>query len=165
MKCKDIQKRLSAYQDGELKPKEQERVAKHLRGCRECQTELTKLGEVWQVLERLPEIQPEPDFYGQVIKKINVPYERLPLTGFQWVFQLFSASLAGCTLLIAGVLIGSFLGNFLAGSDIFPFQPTLPDKAPEAVEIVSFRVFDPVPPGTLGDGYIRMVSNTEMQKR
>jgi len=165
MKCKDIQKRLSAYQDGELKPKDQERVAKHLRDCQACQAESARLERVWQALEGLPEIHPDPDFYGQVIKKINEPYERRPLTGFQWVSQIFSASLAGCTLLIAGVLIGSFLGNFLAGSEIFPFQPTLPGKAPEAVEIVSFRAFDPVPPGTLGDGYIRMVSNTEMQNR
>jgi len=165
MKCKDIQKRLSAYQDGELKPKEQERIAKHLRDCRACQAEFARLERVWQVLEGLPEIQPDPDFYGQVIKKINVPYERRPLTGFQWVSQVFSTSLAGCTVLIAGVLIGSFLGNFLAGSDIFPFRPSMARKTLEAVEVVSFRVFDPVPPGTLGDGYIRMVSNREMQNR
>lgn len=165
MKCKDIQKRLSAYQDGELKGKETERVATHLRDCRSCQAEFARLERVWQALEGLPEMQPEPDFYGQVIKKINEPYEAHPLTGFQWVSQIFSASLAGCTLLIAGVLIGTYLGNFLAGSDLFSFRTTEAGRSPEAVEIVSFRAFDPVPPGTLGDGYIRMVSNTEMQNR
>jgi anti-sigma factor RsiW len=164
MKCQDVQKTLSPFQDGELKPKDQDQVAKHLQGCPACQEEFAKLERVWQALEGLPEIQPEPDFYGQLIKKINKPYEHRPLSGFREVFQLFS-SVAGCTLLIAGVLIGAFLGSFLAGSDLFSFRPTMAGKSPEAVEVVSFRVFDPVPPGTLGDGYMRMVSNTEIQHK
>lgn len=164
MKCKDIQRRLSAYQDGELKPKEQEKVARHLRDCRACQVEFARLERVWQALEGLPEIHPDLDFYGQLIKKINKPYEHRPLSGFQEVFQLFS-SVTGCTLLIAGVLVGAFLGNFLAGSDLFPFRPTMASKSPETIEVVSFRVFDPVPPATLGEGYMRMVSNTEIQHK
>jgi hypothetical protein len=67
----------------------------------------------------------------------------------------------GCTLLIAGVLIEPF-ENILAGSDLSRFgcQPA----TPEAVEGF-LPVFDPVPPGTLGDGYMRMVSNTEIQQK
>jgi len=164
MKCQDVQKKLSPFQDGELKPKDQNQVARHLQGCPACQEEFAKLERIWQALEGLPKIHPDPDFYGQLIKKINKPHEHRPLSGFQEVFQLFS-SVTGCTLLIAGVLIGAFLGNFLAGSDLFSFRPTMAGKSPEAVEVVSFRVFDPVPPGTLGDGYMRMVSNTEIQHK
>jgi len=164
MKCQDVQKKLSPFQDGELKPKDQDQVAKHLQGCPACQEEFAKLERVWQALERLPEIQPDPDFYGQLIKKINKPDEHRPLSGFQEVFHLFSP-LTVCTLLIAGVLIGTFLGNFLAGSDLFQFRPTLTENSPKAVEVVSFRAFDPVPPGTLGDGYMRLVSNTEVQHK
>ena len=164
MKCQDVQKKLSPFQDGELKPKDQDQVAKHLQGCPACQEEFARLERVWQALEGLPEIHPDPDFYGQLINKINKPYENRPLSGFREVFQLFS-SVTGCTLLIAGLLIGAFLGNFLAGSDLFQFRSTLTENSPKAVEVVSFRVFDPVPPGTLGDGYIRMVSNTEIQHK
>ena len=164
MKGQDVQKKLSPFQDGELKPKDQDQVAKHLQGCRACQGELARLEGVWQALEGLPEIHPNPEFYGQLIKKINESYERRPLPGLKGVFHLFS-SVTGCTLLIAGVLIGAFLGNFLAGSDLFPFRPTMASKSPETIEVVSFRVFDPVPPGTVGDGYIRMVSNTEIQHK
>jgi anti-sigma factor RsiW len=164
MKCKNIQKRLSAYQDGELKHKERELITRHLEVCPACQEEFRKLERVWQALEGLSEIQPTPDFYGQLIKKINKPHEHRPLSGFQEVFQLFS-SVTGCSLLVAGVLLGTFLGNVLTRSDLFPFRPTAAGKSPEAVEVVSFRVFDPVPPGTLGDGYIRLVSKTEIQNR
>ena len=164
MKGQDVQKKLSPFQDGELKPKDQDRVAKHLQGCQACQEEFAKLERVWQALEGLPEIHPDRDFYGQLIKKINEPYERRSLPGLKGVFQLFS-SLTVCILLIAGVLVGTFLGNFLAGNDLFQFRPTLTENSPKAVEVVSFRAFDPVPPGTLGDGYIRMVSNTEIQHK
>ena len=163
MKCKNIQKRLSAYQDGELKPKEQEIIARHLRDCRACQAEFARLERVWQALEGLPEIQPEPDFYGQVVKKINEPYEYRPLPGFRWLLQFAASPWVASTLVITGILIGSFLGNFLGGSGLFSFRTTVAGKSPEALEIISFRVFDPVPPGSLGDGYIRMVRNTGIQ--
>ncbi len=165
MKCKDIQKRLSAYQDGEITSKEREIIARHLRDCRACQVEFARLERVWQALEGLPEMQPEPDFYGQVIKKIHEPYDYRPLTGFQWLRQFVASPWVASTLVIAGILIGSFLGNFLAGGGLFSFRTTVAGKSPEALEIISFRVFDPVPPGSLGDGYIRMVSNTGIENR
>jgi anti-sigma factor RsiW len=162
MKCKDIQKRLSAYQDGELGPKERDLIDRHLKECKSCQGELVQLERIWLALEGLPEIRPEPDFYRQVVKKINASDERRPVVGFQGVYQLF-LSMGGCTLLITGILIGTFLGNYLAGSGLISFQSSPAGKIPEAVEVVSFRAFDPVPPGTLGDGYLRMVSNLESQ--
>ncbi len=164
MKCNEVQRRLSAYQDGEIKPAERERITNHLQVCRVCQAELAKLDGLWQALDGLPEIQPEPNFYGQIIRKINSSHERPSILDLRGVYQLFS-SMAGCTLLIGGILIGTFLGNFMAGSDLFPFPQTLAGRAQEAIEMVSFRAFDPVPPGTLGDGYIRMVSNTEIRNQ
>jgi anti-sigma factor RsiW len=162
MKCKDIQKRLSAYQDGELGPRERDLIAGHLKECQSCQGELAKLERAWRVLEGLPEIQPEPDFYRQVVRKINGSCEPRRFPWLKEVFQLFSP-MAACTLLVIGLLVGTFAGNYLAGSGLISFQSPQAGKISEAIEVVSFQAFDPVPPGTLGDGYLRIVSNMETQ--
>jgi anti-sigma factor RsiW len=163
MKCSQVQERLSAFQDGELNLQERERVSDHLESCPACRERYAEMEKVWQALGDFQEIHPEPGFYGQLVKKINGSYETRSPVGFQWLFQFFSSPWVASTLLLAGILIGTFLGNFLAGSDLFLFRPIMARKSLEAVEVVSFRVFDPVPPGTLGEGYLRMVRNTEVQ--
>jgi anti-sigma factor RsiW len=164
MRCKDIQKRLSAFQDGELGPRERDLIAGHLKECQSCQGELAKLERAWVALEGLPEIQPEPDFYRQVVRKINESYEPHHIPRLKEVFQVFSL-LAACTLLVMGLLVGTFVGNYLAGNGLISFQSSQAGKIPQAIEIVSFQAFDPVPPGTLGDGYLRIVSNMETQHK
>ncbi len=159
MQCQDILKKLSLYQDGELKPIEQEKVTEHLQNCRACLERYEEMERVWQTLGRAPEIDPGAEFYRQIINKINEPHERHPLPSRKRIFQLLASPLTTCTLLIAGLLIGTFLGIFLVGSNLFPFQPTLAGNSSEAVEVFSLRAFDPIPPGTLGDGYLRIVSN------
>jgi anti-sigma factor RsiW len=164
MRCKDIQKRLSAFQDGELGPGERDLIAGHLEECQSCKGELAKLERAWMALEGLPEIQPEPDFYRQVVRKINESYEPRRFPRLKEVFQVFSP-LAACTLLVMGLLVGTFVGNYLAGSGLISFQSPQAGKIPQAMEVVSFQAFDPVPPGTLGDGYLRIVSNMETQHK
>ena len=165
MKCSKVQKRLSAFQDGELSPQEQEIIREHLKSCSACRERYEEMEKVWQALGDLREITPEPGFYGQLVKKINEPYETPSPEGFQWLFQFFSSPWAASTLLIAGILIGTVLGNFLAGLPLIPFGPGMTNKPPEAVEIASLRVFDPLPPGTLGETYIRLAGNTEVHYR
>ena len=71
MKCRSVQKKLSAYQDGELKPLEQEEISRHLLSCRSCREEYEKLERVWQTLGGLEEIRPDPWFYRQLVTKIE----------------------------------------------------------------------------------------------
>ena len=163
MKCTQVQKRFSAYQDGELKPQDQERLSEHLESCPACRERYAEMEKVWQALGDFEEILPEPGFYGQVVRKINESYELRPSFRLEDLFQLFSP-LAACTVLAIGLLIGTFVGNYLAGSGFIPpFQSLQTGKISAAIEVVSFQAFDPVPPGTLGDGYLRTVSNMETQ--
>jgi anti-sigma factor RsiW len=161
MKCHQVQNRLSAFQDGELKPQEQEGVNKHLESCSACRERYVELEKIWQALGGFKEILPEPGFYEKLVKKINESNEaRFPME-FQWLFQFFSSPWATSTLLIAGILIGSFLGNILVKSDSFPFQQNRGghSQVAAAIEVFSLKAFDPIPPGTLGGRYLRMASH------
>ena len=158
MKCSQVQKRLSAFQDGELNPEEEERVSGHLETCSACRERYAEMEKVWQALGDFKEILPEPGFYRELVKKINESSETRFPAGFQWLFQFFSSPLATSALLIAGILIGTFLGNILAKSELFPFQQRQASYSQEAIEVFSLKVFDPIPPGTLADKYMRMAS-------
>jgi predicted anti-sigma-YlaC factor YlaD len=162
MKCPQVQKRLSAYQDGELKPQEEERVSEHLASCPACREQYTEMERVWQALGDFQEILPEPGFYGKVVREINESYEPRRFPRLKEVFQLFSP-LTACSLLVIGLLVGTFAGNYLAGTGLISFQSPQAGKISQAIEVVSFQAFDPIPPGTLGDGYLRIVSNMETQ--
>jgi len=158
MKCPQVQHRLSAFQDGELKPQDQERIRKHLESCSACRERYAEMEKVWQALGDFKEILPEPGFYGQLVKKINESNKARVPVGFQWFFQFFSSSWATLALLFVGILIGTFLGNTLAKSDLFPFQQIQAHHFQAASEVFSLKAFDPIPPGTLADKYMRMAS-------
>lgn len=163
MKCRSVQKKLSAYQDGELEPKEQERVRSHLLNCRACRNQFAELERVWQTLGGVEEIHPDPWFYRQVVGKIKEPHERGLLPNLQWVFQISRTPAIASIILIIGLLAGSYLGSILARCDLFPFQSS-PVSDSQGV-LTSVKAFDPAPPGTLAEGYLRMVSYKEKDSR
>jgi anti-sigma factor RsiW len=165
MKCRSVQKKLSAYQDRELEPKEQEQVRSHLLSCRDCREQFAELERVWKVVSQLEEIHPDPWFYSQLVRKIREPRERGFLPGLQWVFPILMRTPAFASILLAiGILAGAYLGSILARSDFFPFQPTQLTYSQEAF-LDSLKVFDPAPPGTLAHGYLQMVSYKENESR
>ena len=165
MKCSQVQERLSAFQDGELNPRERESISDHLKSCSACREQYAEMEKVWRALGDLREILPEPGFYGELVKKINESNETRSPVGFQWLFQSFSSPWAASTLLLAGILIGTFLGNILVKSDSFPFPRNRIAHSQAANEVFSLRAFDPIPPGTLGDKYLRMANYGEEGRR
>jgi len=159
MKCHSVQKKLSAYQDRELEPSEQEQVRNHLLSCRGCREQFAELERVWQTLGGLEEIHLDPWFYRQVVNRIKEPLEERLLPTRQHVFELFRTPVAVSIILIIGLLAGTYLGSILARCDLFPFQSN-PVSDSQGV-LTSMKVFDPAPPGTLAEGYFRMVSYKE----
>jgi len=164
MKCHSVQKKLSAYQDRELEPKEQEKVRSHLLSCRACREQFAELERVWQTLGGVEEIHPDPWFYRQVVGKIKEPHERGLLPGLQWVFQMLRAPAVASILLAIGILAGTYLGNILVQCDFLPFQSERSTYSQEAL-FDSLKAFESAPPGTLAHGYLQMVSDKESESR
>jgi predicted anti-sigma-YlaC factor YlaD len=163
MKCHSVQKKFSAYQDGELKPREQEEVSSHLLSCLSCREQYAEYERLWQTLGEMEVIHPDPWFYRQLVGKIKEPREQGLIPTLQHVFQLLRAPAIASIILIFGLLGGSYLGGIVARWDLFPFQNN-PLSNSEGV-FTSLKVFDPAPPGTLAEGYLRMVSYKENQSK
>ncbi len=161
MKYHSVQKKLSAYQDNELEPREEEQVRSHLLGCRACREQYAEIERVWKIVGQVEEIHPDPWFYQQIVRKIKEPREQRLFPSPQWVPRLLPAPVIVIILLVVGILTGTYLGNILSQSNIFLLHY---EQASETV-FTSMRVFDPAPPGTLTEGYFRMVSYKEDDSR
>jgi anti-sigma factor RsiW len=164
MRCRNVQKRLSAYQDRELKPQEQEEVRSHLLSCQSCREQYEKLEQIWQTLGELEGVRPDPWFYPQIARKIKEPREQGLLPTIERFFQLLRTPAIASVLLAIGILAGAYLGNILVRHDFFPFQSSQPTYSQEAL-FDSLKVFDPAPPGTLSHGYLQMVNYKENESR
>ena len=110
----------------------------------------------------MEEIHPDPWFYRQLAGKIKEPRKQ-GLLSLQHVFQLLRVPAIASIILIVGLLAGSYLGNILARWDLFPFQNN-PLSNSEGL-FTSLKVFDPAPPGTLAEGYLRMASYKENESK
>jgi predicted anti-sigma-YlaC factor YlaD len=164
MRCRNIQKKLSAYQDKELNPQEQEEVRNHLLGCQSCRAQYEKLEQTWQILEELKEIHPDPWFYPLLARKIKESHQKRGFPVLQHVFQLLGTPAIVSILLIIGIMAGSYLGNILVRCDFLRFQPVQPNYSQEPL-FDSLKVFDPAPPGTLAHGYLQIVNYEERESR
>jgi predicted anti-sigma-YlaC factor YlaD len=165
MKCHNVQKNLSAYQDRELKPGEQEEVSKHLLKCQSCRIQYERLGQAWQILGELKEIQPDPWFYPQLVNKIKESRQGHLIPQLRWTLRLLPAPAIVTILLVIGLMAGTYLGNILSRFDLFPTNHIQTSRSSEETTLASLQVFDPVPPGTLAAGYLRMANYMERSSK
>jgi predicted anti-sigma-YlaC factor YlaD len=155
MKCRNVQKKFSAYQDGELKPREQEEVNVHLLNCRSCREQYAEIERIWQTLGESEEIRPDPWFYSQIVRKMKEPREQVLLPVLQHVFQVLRAPAIASGLVAVGILVGIYIGSVMVQFDFLPFRQTPAGYSQEAF-LDTLRVFDSAPPGTLAHGYMQM---------
>ena len=164
MNCHNIQNRLSAYQDGELIGEDRERIRTHLEGCPACRQELTELEGVWKGLENLGEIEPEPQFYGKLQKRLKEEHTPPFLPRLQGAFHLFPNPKFLFVCLLVGLLLGTYMGNILMGNALWPL-PRYDSGYSREVTLAALDAFDPMPPGTLAQGYVQLASyGADVQK-
>ncbi len=158
MNCRNVKKRLSAYQDRELSSDEQDRIKPHLKGCPECSGLYAELQHTWEALGEAPEIHPSPTFYLELRKKIAGLNDRRFIPRLRQVFQFLPAPLATATLVLAGLVIGTYAGNFFFQESLISLKGHQPRFSQLDISLAGIRTFDSIPPGTLAHGYVRMAS-------
>jgi predicted anti-sigma-YlaC factor YlaD len=157
MRCPKVRRRLSAYQDGELKPGEAVRVEAHLQDCPACRERYQELDRIWRSLGELGGIQPSPGFYSRLARRIEGQQRAGLLTRLRWAVHPLTAALPSPAVLILGILVGIYTGNLVATGGLKPLRSRSGSSMAGAVTLLSLRAFDAVPPGTLGEGYLRAV--------
>jgi anti-sigma factor RsiW len=157
MNCHRVQKRLAAYQDGEVGGKEREQITAHMEGCSACRAAYAELETAWQSLGVIPEIEASRGFDQRLFAKLRTAPESRSWWRTTWVW--FPAPAAAFGLLLIGVALGGYLGNALvSGSRSVPDGTVISQNS---VDVHSFNAFSAVPRGTLGDAYLRMAGFTE----
>jgi len=157
MHCQSTHKKLSAYQAGELSSEKRAQIAMHLQDCPACRQQFTELEHAWQGLGQLSEIRPGPEFYTALHRKIKLESKHIFLPRLRSMFQLLPTPAAVFALLLIGILAGTYVGKFLMVDGLWPL-PHRDNGYAQGVTLASLRAFDPLPPGTLAEGYMQMAS-------
>jgi anti-sigma factor RsiW len=156
--CRNIRRKLSKYQDGELSAAQKNTIEAHLRSCKGCSRYLEDLAHVVQLFEVLPQIKPASMFSGQIIDRATRAEEPFWVRTLGGGFRLFPAPAAMAMLAIVGLLAGAALGNLLTEDRLYPSRSFSANYSSQSATLVSLSVFDAVPPGSLADGYFKMAS-------
>jgi anti-sigma factor RsiW len=153
-------------EDGEIGGKERERIAAHLEGCPACRSAYVELEQAWQSLEKIPGIQASSGFERRLFERINAvpePRARWRFPWVSWIYRAYPAPAMAAVLLLVGTVLGGYLGNALVSG--LSSAPAQVQASRAGTDIVSFRAFAAAPPGTLGDGYLRMAHFTEEYRK
>jgi len=101
MKCSEVQKRLSAYIEKVLSPKQKALIDAHLKGCKRCKESFADLKKTIKYVQKLEEVEPpawltqkvmarvrsEAEAKKGIFQKIFYPfYIKLPLEAIALVF-------------------------------------------------------------------------------
>jgi anti-sigma factor RsiW len=107
MECKAIQKRLSAYLDGELDVRMHETVSSHLAGCADCRHAAARLSQVYALLEQDKTVPPNPFLWARVQARLSAP-NPIRRSGR---LQRLLAPVTVVVGLFLGITLGLSLGN------------------------------------------------------
>ena len=71
MDCRDINKLLAAYMEGELPDSVSREVEAHLTQCEDCAKKYARMQKMVQLMKTLPSISPSPGIIQNVMEKIE----------------------------------------------------------------------------------------------
>lgn len=71
MECKEVQKRLSAYLEKLVSPKQKKLIDAHLKGCKKCKRALADLKKAVDYVQKLEEVEPPAWMTQKVMARIR----------------------------------------------------------------------------------------------
>jgi len=165
-RCRDIKKKLSAFQDGEVNQIQKESIEIHLQSCRECKKQFAAMMHTYQSIDKLPQIEADPIFAQQVMARIdNTSLLDHFLNNFLRQLPVPAAMTA---MVIIGLLSGTLLGNLVIQNQLNPLELSSPANYPDRKSIVtslSLDSFNTAPPGSIADGFLHVILGSNMNTR
>ena len=150
MRCEKVVAQLSAFLDGELAPREAERIRAHIESCPDCRRERRTLERTARLVRDLPQTAAPEDLHDRVMAKINAApvIAAVPRSGFSRRV-LWPAAAAVVLACLIGLLSPTLLRSRArqpskqVDSDIAEKSFALKDK--EADELVLGKAAAPPP--------------------
>lgn len=165
--CRNIQKKLSACQDGELEPAEKTVVETHLLLCETCRSRYEALRKTYQMIGSLSEIEPGQGFLRKVLDQTEQSREPYWVRGIRLAQKLLPMPAAMAALAVSGILIGTVSGNVLVKQWARPaLVSSVPDSG-RSLTLSSINAFEAIPPGSFADDVLKLAGfhkETEHEK-
>jgi hypothetical protein len=89
MQCQKVQRKISAYLDGELDAASSQSMERHIDQCGACREMAADFKEVDVLMRGLPKLDMGPDFVGQLLERVSE--SRAPVAGKSSNRSLFAA--------------------------------------------------------------------------
>lgn len=70
MECKNVIKKLSAFQDNELSKKDRSRISSHLKSCQKCRNEYLSMALLKKEWSNIPPLSPTKSLAPQIMQNI-----------------------------------------------------------------------------------------------
>ncbi|MBN2029213.1 zf-HC2 domain-containing protein [bacterium] len=147
MKCRTIQRKLSAYMDNEVDRDQKATIEDHLQHCQACQQLLGELNKTWSLLSLLPEAESVPYFFTRLNARLTS--EKAGQRS-KWIDRVLIPATA-VAITILGIITGDIVGK---NGDAMAEQLT-EDEIASALYLDSF---DDFPTASLGEAYFDLVS-------
>jgi predicted anti-sigma-YlaC factor YlaD len=146
MKCRDVEKSLSAYSDGEASPETSALIESHVRSCGSCRGILEENRTLWKALEAVHAAKPSPFFYARLQSRLQAEHrvQRTP-----WTERLLIPASA-----TAIALVGFWLGTIAGGNGDTTKQEG--NSSGTAATASYVDTFDSVPSASFGDVYFAL---------
>jgi len=111
MNCKEVNKNLIFYVEGELQPEKETELQEHLKDCHDCNVLFLNLKETLAIITQEKAAKPNPFLFTRIQEEINNLEEPRKVfvlnSNFIKILQPVTLSL----LLVLGVVFGISMGN------------------------------------------------------
>jgi len=172
MRCRKVQEDISAFLDGLVPPDRHAALEAHLRGCPECQAELTRLQRLSSLLEGTP-APPLPAGFSQRLMarahQRQPQRHRFPIlfSGLMDLWRPMPAArrVAAVAMVVIGLAVGAFMGRDTSRTMAAARPETSQVSMVDSVDSYNLDYLTEAPRGSLADVYLTLASPTDGEER
>ena len=159
MNCRQAQRRLNAYLDGELPAEMRRTLEAHIEGCSACARELAAHQEMRRLLDEPPAAMVPTGFARSVRERASrqVVAARGHAMPQPWRVSPIPVRVAAMLALGVGLLLGGLMGN--SAAVVRASEQTVRTK--ELQEGLSLDLLSAVTPSSLAEAYLELTGNSE----
>ena len=157
MNCREIKRKLSAYQDRELPGWQMNEIKEHLTYCNHCSLALQQMNQVWELISDVEQIESAPFFWTRLSQRMSEKDSKRA----DWNLIFAPIQKLSFSVLVIGILIFAlFIGMYL-GDNIYQHSqpPASAAVEQELDQVFPLDSFDDFPEESVAQVYVTMLSD------